>query len=160
MKEIITNNVVQKPIDFHSWKMIAASKGYCKTINQTENRHPLDVVTEYLTTEAVLVNELSDRDLYYWLIKAITDVLTINQINNFIQYDLRELFDKNTFERKEINYRSVCEMLVQKLHSLQVRKSVDDELVDLYVIFDEDGKGMSIDEANDKWLNEEKKLTK
>lgn len=160
MKEIITNNVVQKPIDFHSWKMIAASKGYCKTINQSENRHPLDVVTEYLTTEAVLVNELSDRDLYYWLIKAITDVLTINQINNFIQYDLRELFDKNTFERKEINYRSVCEMLVQKLHSLQVRKSVDDELVDLYVIFDEDGKGMSIDEANDKWLNEEKKLTK
>ena len=160
MKEIITNTVVQKPIDFHSWKMIAASKGYCKTIRQDENRHPLEVIKEYLTNEAVAVDDLSDRDLYYWLVKALTEIFTIHQLNNFIQYDLRELFDKNTFSKKVIDYKAMCEMMALKLSSLQVKQSVDNEIVDLFIIFDEDGKGMSIDEADNKWLDGEKRFTR
>ena len=160
MKKIITNNIIQRPIDFHSWKMIASSKGYCKTISQDDNYRPIDVVREYITKEASLLKEISDKDLYYWLIDVILDVCNETQLNNILKIDLKDLLDKNLFEKKEVNYTSVCEMLVTKLYSLKVRESKDSEITDLFIIFDEDGKGMSIDEANEKWLNKDKTLTK
>ena len=176
---IMQDGVVQKPISLMSWKIIAASKGYCRTIKQSEYRNNMEVLQELLKEEVMVKEDLGYGDLYYWLITTTLEVCSSIQINNFFLYDIKDYFSKKlTYQTIEmsngkrkkydyseltLSYEDLCNILLLKLYNLQIREEHNGKWIDLFVISTNDGKLMSIKEAEDEWFkgkSNRKTLTK
>ncbi len=162
MNIYIQNGVIQKPISLHAWKMMAACKGYCKTIKQYE-KPAIEVVQEYLKTE-FLENDcdLSHRNLYDFLLSAVFEICDENQIRNILLLDIPECFRLvAAFEKNlELSYNDLCTVLIKKLSLLKIKTTKEDQTVDLFIIAKDDGQLITMDEAKDEWLNEDIKKYK
>lgn len=165
MENIITNDgYVQKIISLHTWKMIAASKGYCKTIEQSQDIEPLTVIREYLKNEYLGDEEyLSFEYLYNFLLQAVLEACSERQIANLLTFDLRQKMLENKYTKKgsSLSYEDLCNMLCKRLTSLQVRETKGNKTTDLFVIYKDGGSMYTIDEVEEEWLfNDSKRLTR
>lgn len=151
-------DIVQKPISWHAWKMIAASKGYCKNVEQSRNIDGITVIQEYLMKEYLGNSDYLDySELYYFLLLAVQEVCTENEIKSLFLNSLRDRMFHNRFIRvgEVLSYQDLCELLCNRLLMVQVKKHVKDNVVDLFIIYDEKDRLMNMEEADDKWLNNE-----
>ncbi len=175
-KIVMKDGIIQKPISLLSWKIIAASKGYCRTIKRKEGVKPMDVLQELLKEETLLQDNLSYKDLYYWLTETVLEVFNSIQIENILKFDITDYFNKITRNQTieiwngkrekhdpsalTLTYEDLCNILLDKLSFLQIRESNNGEIVDLFVICKRDGKIISIEEAEREWFEEKFDLTK
>lgn len=157
----IEAGIIKRPISTHAWKMIACCKGRCKNI---ENANPLTAVQEYLKNEYLCNQEyLSYSHLYTFLIQTAIEVLNEKQIQNLLEHDIpqkitnmeiNDMVHNRKSERSSmLSYEDLCQMLISKFQLMKVRETKHQKTIDLFVIFDEDDKMMTIDEAEAQWLN-------
>jgi hypothetical protein len=168
---VMKDNIIQKPIKLISWKIMAACRRYCRTIKPDEDISTMDILQELLKEELAREENLSYEKLYSWLIETILDVCSINQIENILRFDIKELLKKienyqlaEYFNGKRkkgniinfaLSYEELCKMLINKLSNLKtIKKLSDNNKVDLFIICTDDGKLISIEEAENEWLGE------
>ncbi len=148
-------NGIQKVISFDSWKIIAGSKGYCRNIKQEDQIPSLEVVKEVLSElTGNTPDSFEERDMYILLTEAAKDIFDENTIKKIMYEDIEALIKNQSI----MSYKIFCELLIRRFRNLKVRHTFNNELIDLYLIEDENKQLLSIDEANNIWLNPNEKI--
>ncbi len=132
-------------------KRIISEENYNFLIYCKNNDGEIDKIQEYIKKQNWNYGYLTYEQLYTYLINVILEVCNTNQITNILTNEIKECFKHKQFKNwpnmLPIDYEDLCKMLIVKLLLLPVRKNINGESVDLYLI-EKNGEIMTINNYN------------
>lgn len=145
----VNNGIVQKVISAHDYDVMLICKN--STIEELQEYYK-----EYYGNE----HYLDSASLYKVLVQTFLNICSTNDIEIFLKYNLSHYYELTSFMNKDfkgINYIDLVNMIRTKIQLLQVRETVNNHLIDLFLIELDDNSIVDIDDYDLSNRNKVKK---